>query len=444
MDSRPAFGFLTPGCRVRSDECKGTVRSYRNEWFCASHAPRCFVTPDISEDDRLAVNRAVCDGGSFSHDDRWYCLFHWPDKDKHQIFKFAQNIAARLAEQRSDFRYVVFSDEVSITDRTLIERVDFSGAHFLKKITFNNIEFLKRVRFKGAVFQEQVEIKEAIFRENLNLGGAVFADVQFYDAQFHGKAFLMDATVGKQMKFNGGIISEEAELFISGATPLKNIIFRDTFCYGHILFTGEQGAKAETDSENLPNRAKAGDFSDGKKEYLFNYPDTVLDMRLARLLNADRISFEKVRLRPFWFVNCDPRKFSFTNINWEGEDGLRFGSLDYVKEEVKGLKTFYGVSDRPEELLVIAFRQLAHNAEENNRFAEASKFRRMAMDAEKLGRKASRSKWRRDYRAHFQSGSRWRNFTFTNLFRPFYSYPFGLIHFAYRLSSNYGESGARL
>jgi hypothetical protein len=71
-------------------------------------------------------------------------------------------------------------------------------------------------------------------------------------------------------------------------------------------------------------------------------------------------------------VNVDARKFNLTNVDWDWRS---------ISEEIGSLQSKEATS--PHRLLTIACRHLAVNAEESQRYGEASRFRYMAMDAKR-------------------------------------------------------------
>lgn len=75
----------------------------------------------------------------------------------------------------------------------------------------------------------------------------------------------------------------------------------------------------------------------------------------------------------------DSRKFNFINVDW----GL-LANRDAVHKEISALDD-RKIANTP-RLLAITFRQLAVNAEENNRYEEAANFRYMAMDVRRIER----------------------------------------------------------
>jgi len=95
----------------------------------------------------------------------------------------------------------------------------------------------------------------------------------------------------------------------------------------------------------------------------------------AEIEKPERLSFTDCKLRPEWFLGSDPSKFQFLNITWEPrtiQQGAKF-----VREQDR--------PDSPYALLALVYRRLATNAEENQRFEDASRFRYAAHNASRLG-----------------------------------------------------------
>lgn len=97
-----------------------------------------------------------------------------------------------------------------------------------------------------------------------------------------------------------------------------------------------------------------------------------------RAEKPEHISFNKVRLCPSWFVNSDPRKFVFTDVNWENH----LCKTHQIQHELEALSLRKYEKSHCVRLLTITFRNLASNAEEFNRFDDASNFRKAAFECE--------------------------------------------------------------
>jgi hypothetical protein len=128
-----------------------------------------------------------------------------------------------------------------------------------------------------------------------------------------------------------------------------------------------------------------------------------------------------------WFVNIDSRKFVFTDIAWENHRA----SKAELKQELDDLQKRGFDEPHNFQLLTVAFRNLAANAEEFNRFEEASNFRKSASECERLERLSRRKEFWKDFKANQAS---WR------LLRQA---PFDFVHFLYRWLSGYGEKWFR-
>jgi hypothetical protein len=100
--------------------------------------------------------------------------------------------------------------------------------------------------------------------------------------------------------------------------------------------------------------------------------EATLDLQFARIKNPEHVSFHTLALRPCWFVNVDARRFNLTNVDWDWRS---------ITDETGSLQSKGNTS--PHRLLAIACRHLAVNAEDSQRYGEASKFRYMAMDAKR-------------------------------------------------------------
>jgi hypothetical protein len=186
----------------------------------------------------------------------------------------------------------------------------------------------------------------------------------------------------------------------------------------------------------------------------------VFEMPLSFDLNgvifekAERVTFHTVTLYPSWFINVDPRKFNFTYVRWKEL------SLEAIRTELKSLRG-RGFAN-PHHLLALAYRQLAVNAEENNRYGEASGFRYAAMRTRSLEIRQSfinlllssnRSRrlralrlGRRIKKLHIRLFTRVRlNQTATNWVKPLRGATriLDLMHSLYGFSSGYGERAGR-
>lgn len=320
---------------------------------------------------------------------------------------------------RVHFDNASFKSNAYFSDAIFCALAYFSGAAFNAKSNFNFARFNKAADFTSTTFsaesyfigaaffttEDPNTLTDASLSWSVSFRSATFsAETNFTSAAFEGANFVL-TTFSAEVSFSGAIFSAEsyrrpAVAFFISATFGAVAYFNDTEFKGEAFFSSANFIKgAEFISATFLMRADFNgatfsanvDFSFAKfgqtanfkfatfKDYVTFAGDenravfidkTSLDLQFARTEKPELVSFHTLTLRPYWFVNADPRKFNFTNIDWA------WASID---KEVKGLKV-KGIS-QPNRLLSIACRNLSVNAEENHRYEEASKLRYMAMDA---------------------------------------------------------------
>jgi len=206
---------------------------------------------------------------------------------------------------------------------------------------FGMTTFTGKANFGGARFIAKASFSEAVFKANANFYSATFcALVNFHNATFSAKADFTFTTF-------------DAKAILSYAT------FKD---YTH--------------------------FAGSVEERMFG-KQPLLDLQFAHIEKPDRFSFHRLQLRPHWFINVDPRKFDFTDVEWN--DGLK-ESLRNTRDNAR------------HRLLAITYRQLAVNAEENHRYREASRFRYNAFEARRIEKFWGFVPWRLDWWYWLASG----------------------------------------
>lgn len=313
-------------------------------------------------------------------DGEHYCLFHLPEKNEKEIKEFNEIFLLRMAKGNYNFNYVWFPKKIfRNVGFSFCSFVYFRGATFLEGVDFHLVKFTKGVDFSFAKF---------------------FGKVKFYCSTFNEAANFNSAT------FEGNSeVTFEASSFENGENRYQGILnFQKADIAGYMSFEVSKGAVIKHSVE----------FSEVKAK------------------NPEQISFKSIALRPRFFINVDSRKFVFTNVDW----GKEFGSTKYTENEFKVLK-----EENQEHLLKIACRQLAENAEKNDRFEDASKFRQMAFDCERLERKERWKVWLcgETYCSHFFCWF-WENKV--RKF-PYDLFPYNILHRGYRFLSSYGESPFR-
>jgi hypothetical protein len=282
--------------------------------------------------------RSACEPQPFYkwHGGKRYCVLHYPSKKKTAAFNDV--LKRRLQVRNFDFSGAWFPGDV-----------DFSGFAFSAKANFSRAKFAAEARFREAKFSAGADFSRATFDARADFVMAEFgpeAGANFYSAKF-----------GKNADF-----------------------YNATFCGGAAFDSATFSAMADFDLAAFEALAgfNSATFSDHGRFSEVQYPsadDSSMDFQEAIIEKPGGISFHSTTLRPHWFVRVDARKFEFTNVDWNWHH-IR------IKREIEELNRREVPS--PYRMLSIACSMLAVNAEENQRYDEASRFRYLAM---KIGRK---------------------------------------------------------
>jgi hypothetical protein len=131
-------------------------------------------------------------------------------------------------------------------------------------------------------------------------------------------------------------------------------------------------------------------FTGAERNPVFSGTST-LSLWFARSEKPDCVSFHTLSLRPYWFANVDASKFRFINVKWQLNNSSHEIRDLFEKNDSWSLVHGLGATH---QLLVIAFRNLAVNAEDNHRYEEASRFRYLAMDLHRRERWGGLAFWR--------------------------------------------------
>ena len=304
--------------------------------------------------------RPVCNRLPFykEHEGKKYCVLHFPGKEK-----------------RTDF-------EEAFKSKRDNKDLDFRGVWFPGKVLINDFEF-KDADFSDAVFS----------------AGADFRSARFPGASFFKAIFAADVS------FDGSTFSPSADFqwaTFSGNADFSHATFAGLVDFSNTTFSGRADFREVT--------LKADDESGRISELKFEF---------ARIERPDHVSFHTVTLRPQWFVNVDARKIDFNNVEWEYEGkakdeitlsrniasgkptkeikppGIAINARLKIRLQkiISCLKNLRKAKEE-KRLLAIACRKLAANAEENDRYTEASDFRRMAMNADRQEKWAGFPFWR--------------------------------------------------
>ena len=401
--------------------------NFRGVWFSDD-----LVLPDLAFDLEVDFSQAVFNAKVDFANSIFHRAAHFSEATfcKGANFSNANFGPANFSESR-------FSGKLRFSDTSFSGETDFGRSIFDDKADFTCASFRKESRFSRSTFNAEANFRDAAFSANADFRGASFgaeatfseasfdAAASFTSATFNGEADFFSATFGKadfsQATFNSDALfvsatfSKDADFMLAtfsaqahfGSATFKGKAY---FCFATFStaadFSATFGAAADFMSAtfgaraNFSNAAFSGDadfgsatftaaadfnsaafadhvrFAGAEKHHVFTDTSS-LDLQFARIERPDHVSFHTLSLRPYWFVNVDAREFDFTNVDWDRRS---------VNEEIGSLEE-KNVS-APHRLLAIAYRHLAVNAEENHRYAEASRFRYMAMD------RYRRERWR--------------------------------------------------
>ena len=394
-----------------------------------SENPQCHVHDKVGfwEAENIRQNVCVNDLPLNEHTDgKPYCLFHLPTQDK-DIDKFEESFRARLdtveqklaaieelpGEEREeseselsyDFRYVWFPAQVTLVNYKFQVEAKFSSATFSSHADFFSARFSSDTYFSSATFSSSTDFSSATFSSETDFSSVTFASsTNFSRATFSSIAYFYS------VKF-----SETSQIFFRQTKFCGHINFQYAVFAGYVAFEGKGG-------ENV--------FIENKEE---NH-EAILNLQDARLEKPERISFHRVRLRPNWFVNTDSRKMIFIDIRWHNLSAKSDNSN--IAAEIESLEK-REVSE-PSRLLEIACRQLGVNAEENNRYEEASQFRYMAMETKRLEYWGQGRFWTLNWWYRFSSGygESWKRGALVLLGVLLF---FGLLYWSPSATFDYGE-----
>jgi Pentapeptide repeats (9 copies) len=360
---------------------------------------------DVSGPDRFecAVDfqaRHACREEPFyrEHGGKRFCILHCPIDDKGEAFAAA--VGRVLDRQEWNFNSVWFPDAIeSFQHRKVQTGVDFRRAIFRKDVDFTDTKFESEVHFDGARFCEVAKFDGARFAavyfngvkfaNDASFRGAQFAsDVGFYEVTTEGELDLSHANFGKE-----GLVTFRNP-------SIKHLVFRDATLAGKIEFSGK--------GHNIPLV-------------------TNLHFWNANIATPESVTFKTCQLRPEWLVTVDPAHFRFLDVHWD------------ITPVLKALEVghFHEMGTPGPDTLSAVYRALAANAEEHQRFDEASRFRYAALDALRLRAiAAAAEEYRRSDKA-----SRFR-YAALRLRRP-RGWGIWDVHWWYWALSGYGERAGR-
>ena len=365
---------------------------------------------------------------------------------KGTIFKGDTDFYLSIFKGITIFNYAIFENQVSFSSSVFKRDVHFKGTKFKeygyfnrvkfkRNVEFINAEFTLRATFYNTHFKDGADFEQAKFLSESSFASAVFFDTtHFIHTEFKLKAEFNEATFKKSVSFRDTTFFEKVEF---EGTVFEDYCFFKSTVFHEALFCGSVfDEHSEVTFENVVFVNL--NFSNCKIKNIFtieeNKPIPFFDKRQiifrdSLIKNYELISFRTIKLKPSWFININSKEINFIDVDWNC-----LNSLTTHRLVIKELNQLNNISNS-KQLFKIACRQLAENAENNNRFEEASKFRGMAFETERLERKKSIFDW-------------WgKQYTCSEVVPSFGDHlkliPHDFLHFAYRFTSLYGESSIR-
>lgn len=365
--------------------------------------------------------RQACKGELYykEYEGKRYCVLPYPGKEKAPEFERA--FRKKLEAADFNFQGVWFPNPLNLEGFQFTGKVDFQGANFASDVRFNRATFSAITNFDRATFSAIVNFDSTTWNGSVTFFSTRFnADVSFYSSKFNSQiAFSAEfkaranfdyVTFSAAVDFHGLTFSVGVQFrhtMFEADTNFRNVTFGVGSGFRQVRASALEVSKRSRIFTNLPHAAadfNSAIFKDhisffGRKDSDEDVPISLayayvekneqsFDFQFARVEKLERVSFHTMTLRPLWFVNIDPRKFVFTDVDWNWNTiSIESEIQSLIEKEVSS----------PRRLLTIACRQLAENAETNNRYEEASRFRYWAMDILRSEKWAGWTFWKTDW-----------------------------------------------
>lgn len=341
----------------------------------SSPPPETDVTSDFSCQCKDEYQSA-CKGQPFfkEHDGKRYCVLHYPVRGKSDLFREA----LRLKYWSGDFNFrgVWFPDDLELRRITFETKVDCTGAVFNGEMVLSRNVFNEGADFSYAEFVKDLYFSYAEFFKD-----AVFDNTRFRClAYFRRAKFRSSPGFESVAKFESATFGGEADFSVTNFEGAAN--FGYTTCMSYLKFSADDTSLGFTEQASL-------------------------DFQFANVEKPERVSFNRLSLKPHWFIDVDSRKFDFVNVTWIKKPVSEVLLMLKGKESSTSpaaASTQRNSPSTPHRRLALAYRQLAVNAEENHRYREASDFRYRAMDTRRREKSHGYAFWTLDWLYWLASG----------------------------------------
>ena len=442
----------------------------------------CFLSDRVPEGWKQFIRSAVCRDlpVNLEHEGEKYCLLHFPsyyekpgfqellDERLNEVYEkpFVEIVEQTTITHPIDFTGVWFP-RISFRNRVFDKPVCFNFATFTM-VDFGNCEFIVNPQFRSANFIESAgfdscKFKSCIDSSEADFSNAIFDGITSFSStifncgvSFSSTKFNSQVTFA-QVKFNSQDLSKRVSFYktkFQGETGFWSTNFASAVNFDYAIFAGKTifesvnfnsfasfsqchfkenslttfEATKFFDAANFQSvRIQGRVVIDGSRESKVFGDGVRLDMQNFVVLDNGVFMFKSVILRPNWFINCEAQSIHFVDVDWtDNVDGRIL-----IESELREL-TRQNFQGRIRPLFVITCRQLTENAENNNRFEEASKFRRMAFECERLERKDKISNWWNESVSCLS--------IFNKIIEKAKTFPYDFFHWVYRWTSGYGEN----
>lgn len=137
----------------------------------------CFISPQIREHERKKVRKRVCshlEANYKDETDNFYCVLHFPSKDKKEDFKVEYD--NKLGLNDFNFQWSYFPDNLFLADKTIEVKADFSNAAFTENVYLIKNHFKNEVSFYGAIIEGDFDVRDTKFDSNTS-----FQETRIYE-----------------------------------------------------------------------------------------------------------------------------------------------------------------------------------------------------------------------------------------------------------------------
>jgi uncharacterized protein YjbI with pentapeptide repeats len=403
--------------------CEG-LPEYGDTGYCALHYPS---SKKVVEFERILSSK-------LARKDYNFAGTMFPDGTSNfevQPFEANANFAGAVFYGKARFRKATFKKEATFSEATFREKADFREARFDERKkeearsakdeaekardrareaesranTKADREELSRVReqaenkardagkrtkhlrdadFAKATFEGEGDFEGTIFKGEANFRKASFRqEANFSETRFKGQGRFRKANFEGEASFSETIFEQEAT-------------FRRAIFNGSVEFeapSNKDSDKAHTFNRRANfSRTKFGGGVTFVGPSTFDVNQEEATFRFALTERPERFIFDRVRLRPSWFIDMDVRKLRFTNVKWRG---LLDGPRGSIGEEIKAIENRRhseneeedSLIGHPHAILAKTCRELSSNAEDDRDYPLANEFHYWSMDALRVARR---------------------------------------------------------